>query len=152
MTRSKPSLVLAPLLLALSCPAWALQILDARDGETVLARISQKEVTRIAFERSRIRKVTGNTGEFVLEKDEDKGQIFIRPTSAESTKPINLFVSLRAGHGRPAVAAGRCAERHHRDPGRPRSRRFRLTRRAKWPARAHDQEPAARDGQRRAAR
>jgi conjugal transfer pilus assembly protein TraK len=73
MIRSKPSLVLAPLLLALSSPASALQILDARDGETVLARIAQKEVTRIAFERSRIRKVTGNAGEFVLEKDEDKG-------------------------------------------------------------------------------
>lgn len=97
MIRSKPSLVLAPLLLALSCPAWALQILDARDGETVLARISQKEVTRIAFERSRIRKVTGNAGEFVLEKDEDKGQIFIRPTSAESTKPINVFVASERG-------------------------------------------------------
>jgi len=59
----------------------------------VLARISQKELTRIAFERSRIRKVTGNAGEFVLEKDEDKGQIFIRPASPESTKPINVFVT-----------------------------------------------------------
>ena len=58
----------------------------------MLARISQKEVTRIAFERNRIRRVTGNAGEFVLEKDEEKGQIFIRPTATESTKPINLFV------------------------------------------------------------
>ena len=55
------------------------------------------QVTRIAFERSRIRKVTGNTGEFVLEKDEDKGQIFIRPASAESAKPINLFVASHRG-------------------------------------------------------
>ena len=97
MTRSKLSLVLLPTLLALSLPAAALQILDAKDGETVLARISQKEVTRIAFEKSRIRKVTGNAGEFVLEKDEEKGQIFIRPASAESTKPINLFVSSDRG-------------------------------------------------------
>ena len=93
MTLSKPSLVLLPLLLALSSPASALQILDARDGETVLGKISQKEITRIRFERGRIRKVTGNAGEFVLEKDEEKGQIFIRPASAQSTKPINLFVS-----------------------------------------------------------
>ena len=50
-----------------SVPALALQTLDARDGETVLARISQKEITRIAFEKGRIRKVTGNAGEFVLE-------------------------------------------------------------------------------------
>ena len=93
MTHLKTSLVLLPLLLPLSNPAAALQILDAKDGETVLGKISQKEVTRINFERSRIRKVTGNAGEFVLEKDEEKGQIFIRPASPDSTKPINLFVS-----------------------------------------------------------
>jgi conjugal transfer pilus assembly protein TraK len=81
------------LLLALSSPASALQILDAKDGETVLAKISQKEVTRISVERGRIRKVTGNAGEFVLEKDDEKGQVFIRPVSPDSTKPINLFVS-----------------------------------------------------------
>lgn len=91
MTPLKISLVLLPLLL--SNPASALQILDAKDGETVLGKISQKEVTRISFERSRIRKVTGNAGEFALEKDEEKGFIFIRPASPESTKPINLFVS-----------------------------------------------------------
>ena len=93
MTLSKSSLVLLSLLLSLSNPASALQILDAKDGETVLGKISQKEVTRISFERSRIRKVTGNAGEFVLEKDEEKGQIFIRPVSPDSTKPINLFVT-----------------------------------------------------------
>ncbi|TAK52568.1 MAG: conjugal transfer pilus assembly protein TraK [Betaproteobacteria bacterium] len=93
MTLSKTSLVLLPLLLALSNPASALQILDAKDGETVLGKISRKEVTRISFERGRIRKVTGNAGEFVLEKDEEKGQIFIRPVSPESTKPVNLFVT-----------------------------------------------------------
>ena len=97
MTRSKLSHVLLPPLLALSVPAFALQTLEARDGETVLARISQKEVTRIAFEKSRIRKVTGNAGEFVLEKDEEKGQVFIRPASPESTKPINLFVTSDRG-------------------------------------------------------
>ena len=93
MTLLKTSLVLLPLLLSLSNPASALQILDAKDGETVLGKISQKEITRISFERSRIRKVTGNAGEFVLEKDEEKGHIFIRPASPDSTKPINLFVT-----------------------------------------------------------
>lgn len=93
LSNSSPSLFLLPLLLALSSPASALQILDAKDGETVLGKISQKEVTHISVERGRIRKVTGNTGEFVLEKDEDKGQIFIRPVSPDSTKPINLFIT-----------------------------------------------------------
>lgn len=81
------------LALAASEPALALQVVDARDGETVLAKVSRKEVTRISIERGRIRKVTGNAGEFVLEKDDEKGQIFIRPTAPDTTKPINLFVS-----------------------------------------------------------
>jgi conjugal transfer pilus assembly protein TraK len=98
MTRSKsklnPSFAwLLLLALAASEPALALQVVDARDGETVLAKVSRKEVTRISVDRGRIRKVTGNAGEFVLEKDDDKGQIFIRPTFADGTKPINLFVS-----------------------------------------------------------
>jgi conjugal transfer pilus assembly protein TraK len=86
----------APLLLMTllaSPPALALQIIDARDGETVLAKLSRKEVTRIAVERGRIRKVTGNTGEFVLDKDDERGQVFIRPLSPDSTKPINVFIS-----------------------------------------------------------
>ena len=93
MIRLKPSQIPLLLLLALSAPASALQLVDAKDGETVFAKISQKEVTRIAFERGRVRKVTGNAGDFVLEKDEDKGQIFVRPAQAGSTKPVNLFVT-----------------------------------------------------------
>ncbi|MBP5990771.1 MAG: type-F conjugative transfer system secretin TraK [Piscinibacter sp.] len=98
MTHSKSKLSpsfawLLLLALAASQPAQALQVVDARDGETVLAKVSRKEVTRISVDRGRIRKVTGNAGEFVLEKDGEKGQVFIRPAAPDSTKPINLFVS-----------------------------------------------------------
>jgi conjugal transfer pilus assembly protein TraK len=98
MTHSKSKLSpsfawLLLLALAASQPAQALQVVDARDGETVLAKVSRKEVTRISVDRGRIRKVTGNAGEFVLEKDDEKGQVFIRPAAPDSTKPINLFVS-----------------------------------------------------------
>ena len=67
-----PRAALLPTLemLLLAEPAAALQIVDARDGETALAKVSRQEVTRIAFERGRIRRITGNTGEFVLEKDD----------------------------------------------------------------------------------
>ena len=96
----KPSPFLLPLLLPLLLlaePAHALQIVDAQDGQTALGKISRKEVTRIAFERGRVRKVTGSAGEFVLEKDDEKGQIFVRPTDPQSTKPINLFLTSERG-------------------------------------------------------
>ena len=63
MIRSGLALPIAFLLCSLD--AAALQIVDARDGETVFAKISQKELTRIGFERGRIRRVTGNAGEFL---------------------------------------------------------------------------------------
>ncbi len=87
----KSSLILLPLLLA--DPAHALQVIDAQDGQTALGKISARELTRIAFEQGRVRKVTGNAGEFLLEKDDEKGQIFVRPVDPQSSKPINLFIS-----------------------------------------------------------
>jgi conjugal transfer pilus assembly protein TraK len=80
------------LALAASRPALALQVVDARDGETALAKISRKEVTHLCRSWPHPQ-VTGNAGEFVLKKDDEKGQVFIRPVSPDSTKPINLFVS-----------------------------------------------------------
>ena len=103
MIPCKPSpfrLPLRPLLLLplmFVSPAHALQIVDAQDGQTALGKISAKEVTRIAFERGRVRKVTGSAGEFVLEKDDEKGQIFVRPIDPQSTKPINLFLTSERG-------------------------------------------------------
>jgi conjugal transfer pilus assembly protein TraK len=104
MIRCKPNppqllslLVLLPLTLLFGSPATALQIVDAQDGQTVLGKISRKEITRIAFERGRIRKITGSAGELYLEKDDDKGQIFVRPTDPQSTKPVNLFLASDRG-------------------------------------------------------
>ena len=59
----------------------------------MLVKIAQKELTRIAFARGRVRTVTGNAGEFVLEKDEERGQVYLRPAALDSSKPINVFVS-----------------------------------------------------------
>ena len=102
---------------ALSLPALALQVLDARDGVAIEAILSIKEPTRIRIEGAPITDVFGNIhssscgagsaagttagivapatnpgGEVVLECDRDKGEIYIRPVG-ESPKPVNLFVS-----------------------------------------------------------
>lgn len=95
--KHKTAPLLLPLLLAFSAPAPALQVLDAKGGETLVAKISQKEITRISMDKGRIRKVTGNAGEFLLEKDDERGQIFIRPAQTDSTKPINIFISSDRG-------------------------------------------------------
>lgn len=68
-------------------------------------RVSQDGLTRIKVEDDRILQVFGMAGEYVLEVDEDQGQIFIRPTdrgdssfSRLSSKPISLTLTTEAGH------------------------------------------------------
>lgn len=100
--------------------AYALQVVEARDGVTVDASISIKEPTRIRLESGSITDVFGNIyssscgqslpssnnggaganaspavnplGEIVLECDREKGEIYVRPVGS-GAKPINLFVS-----------------------------------------------------------
>ncbi len=108
---------LAPLLLSVpllaSTPAFALQLVEARDGVTVDASLSLREPTRIRIEGAPITDVFGNiyssncgqaagtpqsgqavnpSGEVVLECDRDKGEVYVRPVGS-TTKPVNLFVS-----------------------------------------------------------
>jgi conjugal transfer pilus assembly protein TraK len=118
--RQAAEFVLAALVGAAS-PTQALQVLDAKDGVAIEAIVSLKEPTRIRIEGAPIVDVFGNVyssscgnapsaglgltppnpqasqqinpgGEFVLECDRDKGEIYIRPVG-DSGKPINVFVS-----------------------------------------------------------
>jgi conjugal transfer pilus assembly protein TraK len=92
---------LAVLFAASSASVHALQVLDARDGVSVAAKVSQKEPTRIKVDDAAIAEVFGNVwqdkinpaGEVIVETDPGKGELYVRPVSASATKPINLFVS-----------------------------------------------------------
>lgn len=60
--------------------------------------ISKQDLTRITVKEDRILNVFGVTGEYVLEADEDQGQIFIRPAGLNNNKPIHLTLTTEAGH------------------------------------------------------
>lgn len=90
MTRLALSSLLT--LLLLSNPAHALQVLDASDDKPLVANISLREMSRIAIDKGRVRKLPMTEGELIVEKDEENGQVFVRPASEEATKPINVFV------------------------------------------------------------
>ncbi len=64
--------------------------------------ISQEGLTRIKVQEDRILHVFGNAGEYVLETDEDQGQIFIRPISSlegeVNSKAISLTLTTEVGH------------------------------------------------------
>jgi conjugal transfer pilus assembly protein TraK len=113
MNRTPLARLLLPLPLLASAPAPALQVVEARDGVTADAVLSNREPTRIRIEGAAITDVFGNihssncaagatapgapppvnpAGEVVLECDRDKGEIYVRPVGS-SAKPVNLFVS-----------------------------------------------------------
>jgi conjugal transfer pilus assembly protein TraK len=81
--------------LAMAPDAAALQVIDAVEGQTVLAKISARELTRITIDRARVRAVTGLEGQLLVEKDDHTGAIFVRPV--DQARPVNLFVSTDAG-------------------------------------------------------
>ena len=91
---ARASLVLS-LSLAAPGPARALQIVDAIEGQTALAKISARELTRITIERARIRALTGIEGQLLLEKDDQTGSVYVRPT--DTTRPVNVFVTGDSG-------------------------------------------------------
>lgn len=69
--------------------------------KVIEAPIAQEGLTRIKVQNDRILHVFGNAGEYVLETDENQGQIFIRPISSKeetNPKPISLTLTTEAGH------------------------------------------------------
>jgi conjugal transfer pilus assembly protein TraK len=117
--RQSAAALLAVAMAAVAPCSHALQVLDAKDGIAIEAIVSLKEPTRIRIDGAPIVDVFGNIylsscaaaagsgatplapplapqinpgGEFILECDRDKGEIYVRPVG-ESSKPINVFIS-----------------------------------------------------------
>lgn len=92
-------------MLYLSTTAHAAIIKPLDNLKVIEAPIANQDLTRIAVEDDRILNVFGITGEYVLEADEDQGQIFIRPTEngfssfdGINSKPIHLTLTTEKGH------------------------------------------------------
>jgi conjugal transfer pilus assembly protein TraK len=97
-------LVLAALA-ATGAAANAAQFIDARDGDTAIARLSIKDQTRIKLERGRITDVIGDVyskdrnpaGRIVVITDEEDGEVYVRPVDA-ATRQIKI--DLRTDRGK----------------------------------------------------
>ena len=90
--------LLAASLLLLGClapPAWALQVIPVRDGETVFARIAADDLTRIALSEGRIQSWHALKGRLAIEKNARTGQIYVRPL--ERGEPASLFLTADSG-------------------------------------------------------
>ena len=89
------SLSLAAILAVASLNVHALQTVEPAEGHNSFVKISAKETTRIAIEGGKIRSLIGTDGELTVEKDEERGQIFVRPVVLN--KPINVRLIAASG-------------------------------------------------------
>lgn len=99
-------------LLCALCAAWqpaaAAQLLDIRDGDTAIARISIRDQTRLRAERGRLLDVIGDVydaqknpgGRIIVLKDPNDGEFYVKPVQAPPgvpQAPVKLDVKTERG-------------------------------------------------------
>lgn len=75
--------------------AQAIVYLPANEAAALGAEVSSKEMSRLSIEGGRVVNVRFLDGELDLQKDDEAGQVYIRPTSPK--KKINIFVTGDSG-------------------------------------------------------
>ena len=110
MRRNSLTAVVAVLMLVAPL-AHAAQVVDVRDGDTAVVRISVRDQTRVRVERGRITDVMGNLfqaesnpgGRINVLKDEVDGEIYLQPMSAadgqagRGGEPVKLDIKTDRG-------------------------------------------------------
>ncbi len=96
LLKTSPLALLTLSFLETSANAAILRTLD--ESKSIEISISKENLTRITVKDDRVANVFGITGEYVLEADEELGQVFIRPVGHETSKPIHLTLTTEKGH------------------------------------------------------
>ncbi len=94
---NKNMVLISLISLLVSQEAYALQRYEFNEEVRVEGSISIDELNRIKIEGDRIKEVIGLSKEFIVEGDAQNGQIFIKSTSNESTKPAIFSIITEAG-------------------------------------------------------
>lgn len=85
------------LLCVFALPCHALQTYKLVDHQKTQAVISQKQHTRIAVEEDRIQQIFGAEGQFDVQSDDERGQIFLKPLMLDASKPISITIVTENG-------------------------------------------------------
>ncbi|MBY0462597.1 MAG: type-F conjugative transfer system secretin TraK [Alphaproteobacteria bacterium] len=75
----------------------ASQVLTLSENKRLEIIISADSMNRIAITNDRIAQVFGDEGTFVSQADEHTGQLFIKPSSENGTKPLSITVITENG-------------------------------------------------------
>lgn len=80
-----------------SVSAFALQIKGVVDNETVSAKISSMDITRILVQSDRIKSFKGISGAYTRENDKNNGEVYIQPTVSYQNTPFTVLVETEQG-------------------------------------------------------
>jgi conjugal transfer pilus assembly protein TraK len=97
LRRSKQAFMCLALAGAPFANTAAVQIIEGADGTSIYAKVSKKELTRLALDYGRIASLRVKEGELGIDPDDETGQLFLS-VPAGATKPINGFLTTDAGN------------------------------------------------------
>lgn len=78
-------------------PIFALQIKNAIDNETVIAKVSATDVTRIFVMGDRIKSVKGVKGAYTRDNDEKNGEVYLQPSSFYQDRAFTVLIATEQG-------------------------------------------------------
>lgn len=87
--------ILCLVFILLAPQAFGLQIVEPIEGQNTFVKVSSLETTRVVIEGGKIQTLLATEGELSVEKDEDRGQVFIRPLI--QNKAINVRIISASG-------------------------------------------------------
>ena len=76
---------------------FALQVKGFLNNETVVAKISSSDVTRIVVQGDRIKSVKGVKGAYTRENDENSGEVFLQPSPLYQEHAFTVLIETEQG-------------------------------------------------------
>jgi conjugal transfer pilus assembly protein TraK len=76
---------------------FALQIKGVVDNETVSAKVSSLDITRIVVQGDRIKSLKGVSGTYTRQNDKNNGEVYIQPTALYQSTPFTVLIETEEG-------------------------------------------------------
>lgn len=90
--------IAASCLMMIACKCAALQSFDVRNGSEVRGVIYKSGLSRIYLSDDRISAIKGLGGQFQIDKNDEIGDIYIKPLVSRSSDEIDLFIQTEKGN------------------------------------------------------
>lgn len=85
-------------MLIAACNARAFQTFDVKNGSEIRASVYKAGLSRIYLQDDRIAAVKAMAGEFQIDKNDEIGDIYLKPLASRSSDELDLFIQSEKGN------------------------------------------------------